>query len=71
LPRLWATSTTGRSSASTASSSWAIQSPRRGHSQSCWRTRSSPCRASQRVCQWPSPESCQPGSRRMRGARRC
>ena len=48
---LSATSTAGRSSASTASSRRVIQSPRRGHTQSSCTTRSKPCSVSQRVCQ--------------------
>jgi hypothetical protein len=40
----------------------AIQSPRRGQTQSACCTRSKPCSASQRLCQWPGPLSSQPGS---------
>ena len=44
-----------------------IQSPRRGSIQSCCSTRRSPNLASHRLCQWPGPEFCQPGSKRIRG----
>ena len=50
-PRLWATSTLGRSRSRRTSSSRAIQSPRRGQNQSSCTTRWSPCNCSQRVCQ--------------------
>ena len=67
-PRLCATSTAGAGPSSSTSSSRAIQSPRRGQSQSSCSTRWWPCSASQRLCQCAGPEFCQPGNSSTRGA---
>ena len=66
-PRLCAAISTGPGCARMVFAIDATQALRAGVIQSSWRTRTAPgSRLAHRLCQWPAPESRQPGTMMMR-----